>query len=625
MRTYNRIILVTVVILTTLMVAGLGVTGERYTGPMIDAHGHLGASFDWDMIVKVMGRTNVSRQIVMPRHYRGKGNDRPGTDELALKLADKYPGRFFPLVGMQRPELTGAKKWFKPNRAVEAILNKAERELATGRFYGIGEVIVKHFAYTSGRHAEQENPIYSPFMQRLSLLSARFDVPIVLHMEGAPRLVEDFSRLLRENPRARYVWAHNCGRSKAPVIRAMLAEHPNLYCDLAAMTNVGKRGYGIGWPRMEEYNALIEKNGVLFPEMREVYEAFPDRFMIGMDVAHAPGMNPKNYGSRAKRFRELLGQLSPQTAAAFAESNAIKIYKMDRLLVGRETTDVTTRKNDKLPNVPQDLKSLKDSNGKIIQSRRVNVKSRWSDKVECYKIRYLSDGLEVVGFILKPKANGSKYPAIIFNRGGYRELGKVTNKTLKFLSYFSSKNYVVLASQYRGNDGSQGKEEYGGKDVNDVLNIMELAKSLPFVEATNIAMLGFSRGGMMTCLAMKHNAEIKAAAVVGGITDIEQFYNEREQRIKNMILKLVGSDVAKWQNRSAVYWPEKINVPILILHGKDDLRVNVSQSIKLSEKLTQSGRVHELVVFPKGNHALSTHGRERNKKIIEWFEKYLNF
>ena len=174
-------------ILTPLMVAGLGVTGERYTGPMIDAHGHLGASFDWDMIVKVMGRTNISRQIVMPRYYRGKANDRPGTDELALALADKYPGRFFPLVGMQRPELTGAKKWLKPTRAVEAILNETEAKLATGRFYGIGEVIVKHFAYTSGRHAEMENPIYSPFMQRLSLLSARFDVPIVLHMEGAPR------------------------------------------------------------------------------------------------------------------------------------------------------------------------------------------------------------------------------------------------------------------------------------------------------------------------------------------------------------------------------------------------------------------------------------------------------
>ena len=129
----------------------------------------------------------------------------------------------------------------------------------------------------------------------------------------------------------------------------------------------------------------------------------------------------------------------------------------------------------------------------------------------------------------------------------------------------------------------------------------------------------------MTCLAMKNNAEIKAAAVVGGITDIEQFHNERDERIKNMILELVGSDVVEWQKRSAVYWPEKINVPILILHGEDDLRVKVSQAIKLSEKLTQSGRVHELVVFPKGDHALSTHKVESNKKIIEWFEKYLNF
>jgi len=332
MRTCGGNLVVTVVILIALVVARVGVAAELYTSPMIDAHGHLGASFDWDMIVKVMGRNNVSRQIVMARYYPGPAGsaDRPGTDELALELANKYPGRFFPLVGMQRPELTNANKWINPDAAVEPILNKAEAKLTTGRFWGIGEVIVKHFAYSSGRHAELENPIYSSFMQRLSQIAARFDVPIVLHMEGAPRLVKDFARLLRENSQVRYVWAHNCGRSKAPVIRAMLENHPNLYCDLSNMTNVGKSGYGIGWPRMEEYNALIEKNGVLFPETREVYEAFPDRFMIGMDVAHASGMNPKNYGWRAKRFRELLAQLAPQTAAAFAEGNAIRIFKLDR-------------------------------------------------------------------------------------------------------------------------------------------------------------------------------------------------------------------------------------------------------------------------------------------------------
>ncbi len=330
MRTCNRNLVIATVILIT--VVRVGMAAELYTGPMIDAHGHLGASFDSDMLIHVMNLNNVSRQIVMARYYPGPAGsaDRPGNDELALELASKYPVRFFPLVGMQRPELTGANKWLNPDAAVQTILNEAEAKLATGRFLGIGEVIVKHFSYSSGRHAELENPIYSPFMQRLSQLAGRFDLPIVLHMEGAPQLVEDFARLIRENPQVRYVWAHNCGRSKAPVIRAMLGNHPNLFCDLASMTNVGKSGYGIGWPRMEEYTALIEKNGVLFPEMREVYEGFPDRFMIGMDVAHAPGMNPVNYGQRAQRFRELLAQLKPQTAAALAEGNAIRIFKLDR-------------------------------------------------------------------------------------------------------------------------------------------------------------------------------------------------------------------------------------------------------------------------------------------------------
>lgn len=330
MRACSRNLVVAIVILIT--VARVGVAAELYTGPMIDAHSHLGASFDWDTMIHVLDLNNVSRQIIMARYYPAPAGsaDRPGNDELALALASKYPGRFFPLVGMQRPEITGANKWLNPDAAVMKLLKEAEAKLATGRFWGIGEVIVKHFAYSSGPHAERENPIYSPFMQRLSQIAARFDVPIVLHMEGAPRLVEDFARLLRENPRVRYVWAHNCGRSKAPVIRSMLENHPNLSCDLGSMTNVGKTGYGIGWPRMEEYTALIEKNGVLFPEMREVYEAFPDRFMLGMDVNHAPGMNPENYGQRAQRFRELLTQLKPQTAVTVAEGNAIRIFKLDR-------------------------------------------------------------------------------------------------------------------------------------------------------------------------------------------------------------------------------------------------------------------------------------------------------
>jgi hypothetical protein len=106
----------------------------------------------------------------------------------------------------------------------------------------------------------------------------------------------------------------------------MLARHPNLFCDLAGMTNVGATGYGIGWPRMEEFSALIEQDGVLFPDMKALYEEFPDRFMLGMDVAHASGNNPQTYSRRVNRFRDLLGQLKPETARKFAETNAIRVY-----------------------------------------------------------------------------------------------------------------------------------------------------------------------------------------------------------------------------------------------------------------------------------------------------------
>lgn len=287
-------------------------------------------------------------------------------------------------------------------------------------------------------------------------------------------------------------------------------------------------------------------------------------------------------------------------------------------------TDVVSTRQDQVPLLPQDLNYLKNSNGRIVESRSVNVKSEWSDKTESYKIKYLSDGLKVVGFVVKPKAGGSKFPAIIFNRGGNREYGKITKGTLKYFSYLSSKNYVILASQYRGNDGGQGKEEFGGKDVNDVLNIIELAKSLSFVESTKIVMLGYSRGGMMTYLAIKHDAEIQAAAVVGGVTDLGQMYYEREEGMKKVIRELIGTDKSEWEKRSACYWPEKIDVPILILHGEDDWRVKVSQAKKLSDKLKKAGRVHELIVFPKGDHGLNTHRSERNQKIFDWFERYLN-
>jgi len=301
---------------------------DPYDGPLFDAHGHIGASFDADTINQVTGNNGVTRQLLMARYYSGGSKDLPGRDELSLKMAATYPGRFFPLVGMQRPMLTGKDKWRNPTGEIESLLQETEKKLATGKFYGIGEVIVRHFAYSPSRHAEVDHPIYSTFTKRLSGLAKRFDVPMVIHMEGEPGRIANFSRLIDEYKTVRYVWAHNCGRSRAEVIRRVMEKHSNLFCDLGGMTNIGRQNYGTGLPRMEPDTAIMEVGGVFFPSMKQVYEDFPDRFTIGMDVAHARGMNMRNYTGRVNRFRHLLGQLPPSTARLIAEGNALRIFKV---------------------------------------------------------------------------------------------------------------------------------------------------------------------------------------------------------------------------------------------------------------------------------------------------------
>jgi Amidohydrolase len=307
------------------------VAGEPYRGPLIDAHNHFGGSFDPETMVRAMRANGVRAMVVMARNYPGPAGkaDLPGTDKMALDLAAKFPGRFIPLVGMQRPMLTDA-DWSNPGHAVNALLKDTEKKLASGRFRGIGELIVRHFAYSRGRHAELNKPIYSAFTRAISRLALRFNVPVVVHMEGDPALVKDFERLIGDYPKVIYVWAHNCGRSRAPVIRRVLAEHPNLMCDLSGMMNFGKRTYGAGWPRMESYTALMEVGGRFLPQMQAIYENFSDRFMIGTDIAHAPVMNDAIYGGRIQRFRTLLGTLNPDTAKQLAETNAVRIFHLDR-------------------------------------------------------------------------------------------------------------------------------------------------------------------------------------------------------------------------------------------------------------------------------------------------------
>src|SRR5215467_9800462 len=122
--------------------------------------------------------------------------------------------------------------------------------------------------------------------------------------------------------------------------------------------------------------------------------------------------------------------------------------------------------------------------------------------VELRKIRYRSDGLIINGYMAVPKGT-AKLPCLIHNRGGNWTLSVWTDDTAAdILVRFASWGYVVVASQYRGAGGSEGKDEYGGADVDDVLNLIPVLEAVPVADTGRIGVMGASRGGIMTYLAL---------------------------------------------------------------------------------------------------------------------------
>ena len=69
---------------------------------------------------------------------------------------------------------------------------------------------------------------------------------------------------------------------------------------------------------------MQKDDGSLIPEMKELFESFPDRFTLGTDIAHTPLL--KHYEYRIAIFRVMLLQLSPPTARKIGYENAEALY-----------------------------------------------------------------------------------------------------------------------------------------------------------------------------------------------------------------------------------------------------------------------------------------------------------
>ena len=248
------------------------------------------------------------------------------------------------------------------------------------------------------------------------------------------------------------------------------------------------------------------------------------------------------------------------------------------------------------------------------------------DDVTVVEMAYRSGNLRVTGLLALPKDVREEHPVLVYNRGGSREYGKLTVlNVLRSMVPFARAGYMVFASNYRGNAGGEGQEEFGGADLADVMNLLAIARSHPAFDGQNAFMLGHSRGGMMTTMAIRAGAEIRAAVSIAGIGDARKLLAS-PNLVKHVFEVIVpGFREAPERvltERSAMAWPEAISVPLLLLHGDNDKDVDVSDSVELQQAISDAGGTAELVVFPGGSHALLRNWPEVLEHSLGWLERH---
>lgn len=245
---------------------------------------------------------------------------------------------------------------------------------------------------------------------------------------------------------------------------------------------------------------------------------------------------------------------------------------------------------------------------------------------ECRRIVYSSEGLRVVGFVYRPTRPNGRYPAIIVNRGGTGEFGKMHARLQPYYLPYLEAGYVIAMSQYRGADGGDGRDEYGGADTTDVARLTELTATLPYVDPRQLFMLGFSRGGMMTYRALAMGLPVRAAATVSGLTDLEAQTRYRPE-MRDSVYRVLWPDyhnraAEHYRVRSAIHWPDRISTPLLLIHGTNDDRVKSADALALARALDSLGRSYELVVHAGDGHGVPANKYATDRRIIAWFDRH---
>jgi dipeptidyl aminopeptidase/acylaminoacyl peptidase len=240
------------------------------------------------------------------------------------------------------------------------------------------------------------------------------------------------------------------------------------------------------------------------------------------------------------------------------------------------------------------------------------------------------------GWLLRPPnfSAEQKYPLLLYIHGGPRAM--YGNAFFHEFQVLAARGYVVLYPNPRGSQGygekfaDAIKSDWGNLDYKDLMNAVDQAARLPYIDGSRLGVCGGSYGGYMTNWMVGHTDRFKAALTERCVSNLYSFYGTSDMGYDDH-REFAGhayDHPEHYARLSPITYVRNIKTPLLILHSDGDLRCPVEQAEQLYAMLKSMKRDVEFLRFPEENHDLSRTGRPdrrlaRLEFILRWWEKHL--
>ena len=227
-----------------------------------------------------------------------------------------------------------------------------------------------------------------------------------------------------------------------------------------------------------------------------------------------------------------------------------------------------------------------------------------------------SEGVELNGWMIKP-ANfdpNKKYPVIMHQYSGPGSqqvldrwnIGSRSDNGM-FEAYMADRGFISVCVDGRGTGGRGAAFEkctylnLGVKEARDQVETALYLGSLPYVDAKNIGLWGWSFGGYNTLMAMSEGTPVfKAGVAIAAPTDwrfYDTVYTERFMRTPK-------ENMEGYEASSAMNRVNNLHGALLLMHGTADDNVHLRNASEYSEALVQADKQFDMHIYTNRNHSI---------------------